>query len=591
MKPLFSLFFAAATFFPIGVFAVGLPQGVAQINPFRGEVLRDFEIDFSGSKNSRGVNQNLQFRFQTDPNSEWTEFSSQQKYTFRPENTGNFVLKFQIKDTENGRTLSGSARYRVGDSTVKKARIRTQTFQVRSGVPIFFEIWLQMPPDINPQKVLTRWDFDSDGNWDTDFQVDKKVSHIFAAAQEVSPTAEVEFPDGEIISVRGIENDSKNEKFDSIRVLPDAIAPPVLQIWASQARDDERKSFTFDASATPTTPHSWLEWQFDGGEFVRGQKLLRRQFQSPGKHRVVLRHCFRRANPVCRQVSDTFEIPESPKIFAAEISMQNKTNSSASHSGAQNYFSARRGDQVRFSVAVKNFSGSRSGLKFRWDFDGNGIWDTGFARQNTAEFAFAKIGRFPVRAQISTAEGMVFSAQKWAVISEPPAPEILIKIPDSTIFVGQKVRFGIQNSGTQNLKSRFDLGADGIWESALDGNHWLEWTFWRAGAFQIRAQVVDQRGVSRDVIQTFSVQNPPQPVARVDVSEFAKDPNQAFEFDASRSSGAGLTYFWQADGQTFTSPSPKFSRGFGESGLYPVSLRVVDLAGRQNSVNFLVRVR
>ncbi len=79
---------------------------------------------------------------------------------------------------------------------------------------------------------------------------------------------------------------------------------------------------------------------------------------------------------------------------------------------------------------------SRAGAQVRWDWDGDGVWDTSWTAAKTARHQYAASGTYAIRLEVRNTRGFTdIAARQILVLPDTRAPEI-IHGPPIDVFVG-----------------------------------------------------------------------------------------------------------------------------------------------------------
>jgi hypothetical protein len=589
--------------------AATLPSANLTVSPAMGKVFSEFTFDGSSSTNTTGTSSNLQYRFHFGRNTyttkdDWTDFSWNSIAKFIPQDVGTFYAKMQVRDQSNGAIQTTYQVYRVTGSELRKAQIKVLTEKIYAGEPAEFKLDLVLPSYEDSDDVTARWDFDSDGIFETGFSQRKIVTHIysFLDVNQTSPTVEIIWPDGKHETIRRFEKYRVSENKNFVVRSPKIVAP-ILSISPGAKGKDENLIFKLDASRSKISANAWLEWSFDGESFYTDDKIITKKFTSPGKHEVRVRTCFNRANPICAETTEIVEVDRDPTDFRAEMWVQNMA-SSFSYGFYENYLKATIGEKLRFSANYRDFYGKSQKFQFRWDFDGDGIFDTDFSDSNFAEKTFARAGEFVALVEIRNEEGVSATATKVINIIENTAPRGNFTISSEKIIVGERVRITpkVTDDATYSsrLEIRFDIDGDGVWDSDFRSIYSFEWQFEKVGKITAKMQIRDAGKKVSTISKTFEVFNSEKPKAAVTVSHKYGNTSTVFEFDAGRSVGNNLKYFWDFDyrgkndilseGNNIYSAGSRISKIFRTSGEKIIALVVVDNQGNKDKIWFPVYV-
>ena len=586
-----------------------LPKINFSVYPAIGTPNTEFTVDAKDSRNSAGNSYGLDLRCQYSNNLKWTKWTNRLYLKFKNEKTGNNHVKCQIKDHETGTIQTTYRDYLVKKNVARQIRIIPSKNSLTVGEDISFELKIVSLLGENQDKILARWDFNSDGIWETNFSRKKNVSYAYDKTGQVTPTVEVKFMDGQIIKVHGIGESRRDGirtyqlQRQKINISPQILYPPIVNIFPGTKGYTEKTFFSFDASKSKIPRLGWLEWSIDGQQWMKfpNKKEVRFNFHSPGKHEVRTRTCLGKYNLKCAETKTTVFLEKDPLDFSAQISLQNRTNAKGSYVYNKNinhYVPVEVGDLVRFSVITTRY-GNVGKLKYRWDFNSDGKWDTDFSKSNFTETNFDHLGEFNVTAEIQSEDSVIVFAKKKIKVNINPKPVVYIVQNPAKIFVGERVRFFPKYFSDYTDSVRFDIDNDGFWESDFRGISSQEWVFEKPGKTVIKAQIRDKGGNVTTVEKEVYVNFLPSVEAKVTVSKKYIKAGESLFLDASESTGRNLRYFWDFDStgeynlanwEYFRAGPMKISRNFKTKGKRYISLKIIDEIGNSDQIFFPVFV-
>lgn len=607
-----------------------LPKANLQLFPSLGSVGQAITFDGTYSLNEVGQKYGLQYRFKASSNTAWTTFSSNPKYKFIPTESGNFTVKMEVRETKNHRTQMTFQNYRVRfNSNSKSARIKILTDgTIRVGKEVFFEIVYSIPKNLDFKQIKTRWDFDSNGIFETTYLSQKIVSHVYSKMGNFSPTVEVLFPDGEKITIEGIVslpdyNGQRKKQLTKdrkkINVLSTAIPTPILNISPGYKGYSENTIFRFDASKTKTTNNSWLEFHFDGESVIRNKKIISRKFTGSGKHQILVLHCFNRKNPQCSETQAFIETDPDPTDFRVNFGIQDLSNTNYQNQSQgyynQNFFTFTRNDKVRFSAQIIDRDTLAKNYEYRWDFDGDGTYDTPFSYKNFTETQYDMVGKIYPKLEVKNefankTKSIVFH-QKTVLIqpNTPPTANLKIqrvsgRLPASglettKIYPKELVSFVVntkdEESTNNKIKIRFDLDGDNIWENDFAWRKNMNWQYEIPGEYEAKIQIQDHGKIVKTIKKKILIAPFPEPQIKVKVSQKTGDLKTYFTFDARESIGHNLKFYWEIpenlNAQQNKASNPQKTVSFKTLGQKTINLKIIDSNGNTKIVSFPVFVQ
>ncbi len=594
--------------FPVLVWANpgSLPLSSVRVFPKVGSIHSLFTIDVSGSRDVFDQTGALRYSFRPFREARPTQFIAQPNFTFHNPEVGKHTAQIWVMDVR-GRVSTTTIEYRVQETTGRSVRIKSDLAAVPVGEEVILEVVISARPE-EGKMAQVRWDFDSNGAWETDWEPTRFASTNYNQQGTVSPTVEVRFPDGEVLRETGLidisfrpRSEEDALEYDDIQVLAPEIVAPVIHISPGYVGKDVSTVFKFDASQSPIPAYAWLEWSFDGEQFREFDVKLEKQFKTPGVHEVRVRACVNRSAPNCALAEFEVIVPDQATEFAVKLMAQSLKNFGSTIAVPQNkYLEIVRGDEVRLSSQILRHD-QYGDLEYRWDYEGDGDWDTIFGKYSSIMNVYDRPGTYYPRVEvrkIRTADrDTVQGAEMTIEVVDNSAPEGFIEIsPEKECFVGDTAQILAkvydQETNSAQLQVRFDFDDDGIWDTKMSHAKSYSYTFPTPGEHTIKMQIIDPGKKSTTIKKKVIINDVSAVMAAVDVSFKEIPVGQPIQFDASRSTGQGLQYRWKIYGEPDTYPGSGqvTTRSFRYPGEKEVTLTVIDQLGNSDKVSFLVNV-
>lgn len=610
MKHLASIFFGI-------ILSVGgsqaqnlLPQANLDLSPNIVRVGEYLNFDASGSRDSQGQARNLEYRFQVGNGEDWTSFSANSRGRFKPTKPGSDLIRLEIRDR-----ISGTVQRTYRQYTVREERRPTPPRIKLLSVPPFaageqigFEVVILTEPSLNVQDLLVAWDFNSDGVNDTPWQTDKRGYYIYPGGNMISPTVSVKYPNDRILTVRGIRSGQPSRgafdyarDVDTLVINPTRIQSPIVDVSPGYSVPSQDTTFTFDASKTRLGSNSYLKFYFDGTKKYSGKTKVKHRFSSPGEHVVRILHCINRSQPECRPTEVRVTVADSSATtgtgFWVDFTANELQPGVRQFRINDNVYQAVVSSPIRFSGQVRiTATGQRPKFEYRWDFDGDGSWDTPYSTQLSSEFAYDNAGTFKPLLEVRDDKGNISTTTKTMLVSKNTKPIGQIRTATWPNYAGEEIQFIVAvadgQSNLSQLDVRFDFDDDGIWDTDFRPTRSQRWRFDKAGKYPVTIQIRDPQREVTTVTRTIPVYDTPEPDLKVQVSHRTQLVGQPIRLSTAQTQGVGLSYEWKVldDPYATIAHGPQTSLRFTTVGERTICLRVIDQAGQIKQIEFPINI-
>ena len=580
-----------------GVQAQALPQARLNINPTTGDLRTEFRLDASQSLNPLGNNQDLEYQFRTERRATRTPFSRTSSLSFFPADTGTFTAEVVVRDRQTGATAIAAQRYTVRETTQRQVQIRVSDTNPAEGQSITYEA-VVFGNGITRSGLQSRWDFNSDGRWDTGFQP-TLIASFSPPPGRAFPTVEVRFPDGTVVRERGFEIDTnagdrnQNQRSNFVTTQRNNLRAPVIEVSPLRNEIRENTNVSFDGSKTETLPNSYLEWVVES-RTIRDKEKIDYIFRTNGSKTVILRHCFENQPESCLETSTSVEIVAQPNDQFLTLSWQNMSDRGR-RTTAKDYAVITATDKVRVTARPQGQPSRRQTFLYRWDFEGDGQWDTNFGTDASVEYTYNQTGTFVLLVEaIPSVPTRNFESLTTALpiyVERNRAPFGDFNFTQANNFVGERVTYTAQAEDPESGNSvevRFDSDADGVWDSDFRNQRSWWWIYDTPGEYEVRMQIRDPQGRLEEMSKTMTILPMPEPEIKVLVSHRTQTENGSVLLDARESLGRQLTYKWTVQGRNDINLSGGRTNLRLPLGNYQVQLTIRDRLGVQDSVVFPV---
>jgi PKD repeat protein len=233
-------------------------------------------------------------------------------------------------------------------------------------------------------------------------------------------------------------------------------------------------------------------------------------------------------------------------------------------------------------------------VKYEWDLDGNGTYETDTGTTPTVSKTYASAGDVDVHLRVYDNDNGTDVATKTLSIGNAPPTASFTATPNPTI-IGRSVAFDASASGDADgtiAKYEWDLDGNGSYETDTGTTATTSKTYAAAGSVTVGLRVTDDNGAATTATKTVTVTTAGSPPT----AAFTATPNpsqagQTVSFNGSASNdpdGPIAKYEWDLDGngsfETDTGTTATTSTSYASPGTVPVALRVTDADGMTDTV-------
>lgn len=537
MRKLFALALVVAFLVPVtGLAESNEPTASFYVTPSVGSVGTVFVADASDSYDQRGFSNGLQYRWNTDYNAggPFSAWSATPRTSFSYTSVGDKVIALEVKDSDNltDRTIKT---IKVNSGSAVTSWFTVTPTQGTTTTEFSFLSSFSLPAgDTTGYKV--RWDFNGDGTFDTDLSSNKIAYHTYPSTGYFRPRLEVTTPAGTTFTVVG---DDREDEDDAAFIFVTFNESPQASMQVSPASGSTQSIFYFDGSRSfDSKDLRALEyrWDYEGnGSFEvpwGTTKSTQFQYTVPGTYEATLQ--VRDTDGNIDSVSTTIVVRSDRLPPQASFTVISDSGLSDPRIGTPN-------TTFTFNAGASTDEDDLAGaLQARWDFDGDGVWDTNFSTEKRAEHRYSDPGNYTVRLQIADTNGQRDTAEEslTVVANEAPIPAFTASPRQGTL--GTKFTFDATASSDSQYKStqlevRWDFDGDGTYDTPFSTDKTMIHFFERSGVFSVKMQVRDPEGGLSMMTQKVTVGVSTPPVARLTVSPSSGTFDTVFFLDASGS--------------------------------------------------------
>lgn len=299
---------------------------------------------------------------------------------------GEYLLKTEFL-TRSGQSQSDSLGIKVTQGySAPRANFSLHPLSGHFKTEFLFDASLTRDDEDSLETLLFRWDIFNDGEFETPWQSEPVTNHVFPAKGKYPVKLEVRDPSLRFASVT---------HWVEVTHI-DSLIIPLLTI--SPAEGSVADTFWFDASASYHATDAERAFSYSW-KFTHEAPTL----ASPDS--AVIRRIFERPGPLSVRVilTDQYGLTQSlEKEFY--VSMGNRPPTAFFE------YPSRWGNvQTQFYFRAWGSKDDQQGgseLDKRWDFDGDGIWDTPYSKDMEANHQYAVAGTYHPTLEVTDKQGL-----------------------------------------------------------------------------------------------------------------------------------------------------------------------------------------
>lgn len=160
-------------------------------------------------------------------------------------------------------------------------------------------------------------------------------------------------------------------------------------------------------------------------------------------------------------------------------------------------------------------------LKYRWDLDGDGEWETGFKTDREIGWKYLLPGTYTIKAEAMDPSGgsvIMENTVKVTDKNEVPLPYLKLsmnKTSISTVVILDGSLTWDYEDYVDLLRFRWDFNSDGIWDTDFSASAICQHVFGQLGKRVITMQVIDTDNGTAKVSKSIEVINAENPYSRL----------------------------------------------------------------------------
>src|SRR5881296_3370454 len=168
----------------------------------------------------------------------------------------------------------------------------------------------------------------------------------------------------------------------------------------------------------------------------------------------------------------------------------------------------RVNNSVAFDASSSTDSDPSATLQARWDWEGDGVWDTAYSSTLTIQHAFTTAGAYLVKLEILDSNGLMAGIGQWVAVQIPGGgdktpPQVSILSPSNATIVAS-ANVTVTGVAWDNVAiSTIELSTDNTtWTPTSGTNSWSGSVLLKAGTNHIYARAIDTSGNVRTAVIT-----------------------------------------------------------------------------------------
>jgi YD repeat-containing protein len=447
------------------------------------------------------------------------------------------------------------------DASINKAPVAsfaTNPNPVAAGIETSFDANASTDPD--GAVVKYEWDLDGNGSYETEGGATPTVSTSYP----ISGDHQV----GLRVTDDGGETASTTRTVSVVGTLPTA----AFTATPNPVTTGDQVSFDASSSSDPEGPIAKYEWDLDGnGSYETNTGTTPTTTRSYSQKGTV---------PVGLRVTDS---DGAKTTTVVNLAVQNRAPAAS--------FTVSPSPVPTLTQVTLDGSGSADSdgtiVKYQWDLDGNGSYETDTGSQATLTHSFPTSGDHEIGLQVTDDDAATATATRTLTVQNQ-LPTASFSASPNPVLTGTNVNFDATGSSDPDgtiAKYEWDLDGNGSYETDTGATASATASFATASTPTVGLRVTDSDGGSATTTRTVTVQNRP-PAASFTATPNPVPTGTAVSFDASASTdpdGTVAQYEWDLDGngsyETNTGTTATTTKTYASASTPTIGLRVTDNDG------------
>jgi uncharacterized protein (TIGR02145 family) len=371
----------------------------ANVSPTSGNTTQTFSFDLSKSQSRTGRGSKVFTRWDWDGDGKWdTPFTRLLLYEHRYYAPGTWKPRLEMTNMDGGIDTMSFTIPVVRGYSAPRPILTVSPADGHIFTQFLLDASLTHDDEDSLNQLTFRWDFEGDGQWDTPFGDSVKIFHQYPETGVYTPGLQVRDPSGLTGSgTSQVEVTLEDPRlFASFRCIPDSVTdntPIIMDASASSDLDFPGKSliYRWDWNDDQNWDTEWLS-----------DPRTEHVFKEESYHFVRL------------QI-------KSFRGLTNEIAMKIMAHH-RNHAPIAAFYASTVGGNVntlfRFDCwLTRDFESSPSDMLYRWDFDGDGSWDTDFLDSLVTVHQYPIPGTYKTTLQVKDPNGNTGTCTKTIYVS------------------------------------------------------------------------------------------------------------------------------------------------------------------------------
>lgn len=512
------------------------PTASFYASPSSGSTSTVFTFNAGASENERGFSNGLEYQWTFDYGAENVDetWSTSTTTTHEYDTSGEKTILLEVRD-ENGLTDEMIIGIDIWETESFYSWFNVSPWDGDTNTVFTFQADVSTRGSVSDEGFQFRWDFDNDGEWDTDFSESMTEYHTYPDTGFYNPKMEALSPDGVTLLVIGFEDNSNDLTY--LYVTFGQAPSASIDVFPSDGTTST--VFYFDGSKSfDSQDHGDIDirWDLEGDglfEYDWGsEESPSTTYSTPGTYNPIIQIRDSDGNVDEAYTSVTVEAgdlpPEAKLTVSSDSGLTDKTVGTTS---------------TTFSFSASSSSDEEdytSALQVRWDWEGDGEWDTLYDTSKTAEHRYLDSGTYTVTMEVVDTSNQTDTTTATVSVVENDAPVPDLSVSPTIGTPGTTFSFDASDSedsqyNVTSLEVRWDWEGDSVWDTAFEVDKTVTHQYESPGTYTATMQLRDPEGQTSEATQTILVQESTAPVAILTSDESSGTFSTLFHFDASTS--------------------------------------------------------